>query len=136
MPIDLTGPGNEALLAHEDHGIKGRYACVEQITELPDGRTEWRLVTSSTPAGFIPKALADKTLPARIALVRSDSDFFFLLLMSLLQDVTSFMDWYYTCYLKPKNTKTSASAGSGNFVVREWTWPGSFPPRLFHCNDR
>ncbi|KAJ7453570.1 hypothetical protein B0H11DRAFT_2161301 [Mycena galericulata] len=74
LPIDLTGPGDEALRAHEDRGIKGRYACVERITELPDGRgTEWRLVTSSTPAGLIPKALAEKTLPARISLVSSYS---------------------------------------------------------------
>ncbi|KAJ7102852.1 hypothetical protein C8R44DRAFT_640750 [Mycena epipterygia] len=70
MPIDLTGPGDEELLAQEHTGIKGRYACVEMITELADGRTEWRLVTCSTPAGLIPKSLADKTLPARISLVR------------------------------------------------------------------
>ncbi|KAJ7736995.1 hypothetical protein DFH07DRAFT_96528 [Mycena maculata] len=68
LPIDLTDPADEALLSYEGRGIKGRYACVEMITELPDGRTEWRLVTSSTPAGLIPKALAEKTLPARIAL--------------------------------------------------------------------
>ncbi|KAJ7484976.1 hypothetical protein B0H11DRAFT_1722616 [Mycena galericulata] len=97
VPIDLTGPGDEALRAHEDRGIKGRYACVERITELPDGRgTEWRLITSSTPAGLIPKALAEKTLPARISL-----------------DVTSFMDWYYTCYLKPKNLKVTVPGRSG-----------------------
>ncbi|KAJ7018479.1 hypothetical protein C8F04DRAFT_977262 [Mycena alexandri] len=83
IPIDSTGPGDEELLAKEDRGVKGRYACVEKITELPNGRTEWRLVTSSTPAGLIPKSLGDKTLPARISL-----------------DVASFMDWYYTCYLK------------------------------------
>ncbi|KAJ6632124.1 hypothetical protein B0H10DRAFT_5248 [Mycena sp. CBHHK59/15] len=70
MPIDLTGPEDVALLAQEDRSVKGRYACVEKITELPNGRTEWRLVTSSTPAGLIPKFLADKSLPARISLVR------------------------------------------------------------------
>ncbi|KAJ7267250.1 hypothetical protein C8J57DRAFT_1068192, partial [Mycena rebaudengoi] len=69
LPIDLTGPGDEALLAQEGHGIKGRYACVEKITQLPDGRTEWRLVTSNTPGGWIPKFLVEKTLPARISLV-------------------------------------------------------------------
>ncbi|KAF8202594.1 hypothetical protein K438DRAFT_1581005, partial [Mycena galopus ATCC 62051] len=97
LPVDLTGPGDEALLAHEERGIKGRYTCVEKIMELRDGRTEWRLVTSSTPAGSIPKSLADKTLPARISL-----------------DVTSFMDWYYTCYLKPRTIeKDTRQGGSG-----------------------
>ncbi|KAJ7102868.1 hypothetical protein C8R44DRAFT_682292, partial [Mycena epipterygia] len=62
MPIDLMGPGDE-LLAQEHAGIKGRYACVEMITELAGGRTEWRLVTCSTPAGLIPKSLADKPYP-------------------------------------------------------------------------
>ncbi|KAJ7199125.1 hypothetical protein GGX14DRAFT_173710 [Mycena pura] len=100
LPVDLTGPGDEALLALEEHGIKGRYTCVEQIMELPDGRTEWRLVTSSTPAGSIPKSLAEKTLPARISL-----------------DVTSFIDWYYTCYLKPKTIEKDTTQGGSGYSL-------------------
>ncbi|KAJ6542008.1 hypothetical protein DFH09DRAFT_929154 [Mycena vulgaris] len=93
MPVDLTGPGDQELLVGlEERGVKGRYACVEKITELPDGRTEWRLVTANTPAGLIPKALADKALPARIAL-----------------DVTSFMDWYYTSYVKTHKIEADAA---------------------------
>ncbi|KAJ7453733.1 hypothetical protein FB451DRAFT_1049948 [Mycena latifolia] len=120
LPVDLTGPGDEVLLAHEEHGIKGRYTCVEKITELPDGRTEWRLVTSSTPAGSIPKSLAEKTLPARISLV--GRNFISFLLYSptnfIFEDVTSFIDWYYTCYLKPKtieNDTTLSSSGNPIF---------------------
>ncbi|KAJ7820725.1 hypothetical protein B0H14DRAFT_2599799 [Mycena olivaceomarginata] len=99
LPVDLTGPDNEVLLAHEERGIKGRYNCVEKITDLPDGRTEWRLVTSSTPAGSIPKSLAENTLPARISL-----------------DITSFIDWYYTCYLKPKTFEKDTTLGGSALV--------------------
>ncbi|KAJ7276703.1 hypothetical protein C8J57DRAFT_1504530 [Mycena rebaudengoi] len=73
LPIDLTGPGDEALLAQKGHGIKGRYACVEKITQLLDGCTEWRLVTSSPPAVGFPSSLRKRLCPPGSPLMSSAS---------------------------------------------------------------
>ena len=44
IPIDLSGPEDVELAKLEEKGVKGLYASVEQLTELEDGKTEWRYV--------------------------------------------------------------------------------------------
>lgn len=49
IPIDLSSPGDEELAKLEEKGVKAKYASVEQILELPDGKVEWKMATSSSP---------------------------------------------------------------------------------------
>jgi hypothetical protein len=49
--------------------VKGRYASVECIKELPNGNTEWRMATSSSPGGHIPAFIVDSTMPGFISAV-------------------------------------------------------------------
>ena len=42
---------------------------VERLLELGDGRTEWKMATSSDPGGLIPNFLAESALPSKIAQV-------------------------------------------------------------------
>ena len=45
LPIDLTSDPNDADLAKlEEKGIKGRYCSVERLSEIEDGKVEWRCV--------------------------------------------------------------------------------------------
>jgi hypothetical protein len=74
IPIDLTGPDDEELAKLEEHGVRGRYVSAEWIKELGDGRTEWRMATSSTPGGNIPTFLAEASISKSIAEVTA---FFF-----------------------------------------------------------
>jgi len=67
IPIDLSSPGDKDLAKLEEKGVKARYSSVEQILELPDGKVEWRMATSSTPGGTIPQILAEATMPSKIA---------------------------------------------------------------------
>jgi len=79
IPIDLSSPGDEDLAKLEERGVRGRYTSVEQILELPDGRVEWRMATSSAPGGAIPRILAESTLPSKIS-----------------EDVPRFLDWLHS----------------------------------------
>jgi Protein of unknown function (DUF3074) len=67
IPVDLSSDPELANL--EEKGVKGRYVSVERITELPNGKTEWRMATSSSPGGRIPALVVDKTMPGTISAV-------------------------------------------------------------------
>jgi len=64
IPVDLSGDSELANL-EEKEVVKGRYASVESIKELPNGNTEWRMATSSSPGGRIPAFIIDNTLSPR-----------------------------------------------------------------------
>jgi Protein of unknown function (DUF3074) len=53
----------------EEKGVRGRFVSVESIKELPGGKTEWRMATSSSPGGRIPAFVVEKTMPSSIAAV-------------------------------------------------------------------
>ncbi|KAF8275059.1 hypothetical protein EI94DRAFT_1712287 [Lactarius quietus] len=65
IPVDLTSEPDLAKL--EESGVKGRYVSVECLTELPSGKTEWRMATSSSPGGRIPSFLVDNTMASTIS---------------------------------------------------------------------
>jgi len=65
IPVDLTSDPELAKL--EEKGVKGRYVSVESLTELPTGKTEWRMATSSNPGGRIPSFLVDSTMASTIS---------------------------------------------------------------------
>lgn len=67
IPLDLTGEPELAKL--EEKGVKGRYVSVECLTELPSGKTEWRMATSSSPGGSIPAFLVNNTMASAISAV-------------------------------------------------------------------
>jgi len=77
IPVDLTSDPELAKL--EEKGIKGRYVSVECLTELPSGKTEWRMATSSSPGGRIPTFLVDNTMASTIS-----------------ADVPHFLKWFQT----------------------------------------
>ncbi|KAF7290687.1 hypothetical protein MIND_01309000 [Mycena indigotica] len=102
IPIDLDDSDLEKGV------VKGRYSCVENITDLSDGQTEWRLVTCNTPGGWIPTRLAENSLPARMAL-----------------DVVSFIDWYSIFYLKTRTLETmSTSRNRQRFMSASFAFLG------------
>jgi len=68
IPVDLSGDPELAKL-EEKEVVKGRYASVESIKELPNGNTEWRMATSSSPGGRIPAFIVDNTMPGFISAV-------------------------------------------------------------------
>jgi len=69
IPIDPTSLGDGALATPQLKGVQGRYVSVERLLELEDGRTEWKMATSSDPGGLIPSFLAESMLPSKIAQV-------------------------------------------------------------------
>ncbi|KAI9446496.1 hypothetical protein H4582DRAFT_569251 [Lactarius indigo] len=77
IPVDLTGEPELAKL--EERGVKGRYVSVESLTELPSGKTEWRMATSSSPGGRIPTLLVENTMASAIS-----------------ADVPHFLKWFQT----------------------------------------
>ena len=68
IPVDLSNDPELAKL-EEKEVVKGRYASVERIKELPDGNTEWRMATSSSPGGRIPAFIVDNTMSGFISAV-------------------------------------------------------------------
>lgn len=79
IPIDLSSPEDADLAKLEEKGVKGRYVSVEQLAELENGNTEWRMATSSTPGGLIPSFLTESTMNSTIA-----------------EDVSHFMKWLHS----------------------------------------
>ncbi|KAJ7063497.1 hypothetical protein C8F01DRAFT_1133252 [Mycena amicta] len=77
IPVDLSD--NEELSKLEEKGVRGRYVSVERLLELPDGTTEWRMATSSTPGGSIPNFFVEKSMDSKIA-----------------EDVPHFMKWLHS----------------------------------------
>ncbi|KAG9026628.1 hypothetical protein FRB95_008655 [Tulasnella sp. JGI-2019a] len=67
-------------------GVKGKYAAVEWIRELGNGKVEWRMATTSIPGGMIPGFLATGAIPGAIS-----------------KDVKHFLEWM----AKSRNTQTS-----------------------------
>ena len=95
IPINLSSPGDETPAAPEEKGVKGRYASVERILELPDDKIEWRMATASSAGGLIPQFLTDFALPEAVSKVilntlAVDS---FLMVYPLGQDVPLFLKW-------------------------------------------
>lgn len=91
IPIDLSDdPELEAL---EEKGIKGRYVSVERLTELENGKSEWRMATSSTPGGSIPTFIVESSMASKIAEVRVPSSCLTGCLIASIQDVPHFMNW-------------------------------------------
>ncbi|RDB22259.1 hypothetical protein Hypma_010594 [Hypsizygus marmoreus] len=78
IPIDLSSPEDADLAKLERHGVRGRYVSVERLVELDNGKTEWRMATSSTPGGSIPSFIVESTMAGKIA-----------------QDVPHFMKWLH-----------------------------------------
>lgn len=69
IPVDLSSDPELAKL--EEKGVKGRYASVERVIELPDGKIEWRMAVSSTPGGHIPTFIAESSMAGQITEVRT-----------------------------------------------------------------
>jgi hypothetical protein len=67
IPIDLSSDPELAKL--EEKGVKGRYVSAESIKRLPNGNTEWRMATSSTPGGRIPTFIVESTMASSISAV-------------------------------------------------------------------
>ncbi|KAI5124574.1 hypothetical protein M0805_003093 [Coniferiporia weirii] len=65
VPIDVSS--DEEMSKAELKGARGRYVSVERIHQLEDGKTEWRMATSSTPGGSIPRFIAQASAPSQIA---------------------------------------------------------------------
>ena len=65
IPITLSSPEDEDLAALEEKSVKGRYASVERILELPGDKIEWRMALSSSPGGLIPQFITDSVVPRR-----------------------------------------------------------------------
>ena len=71
IPIDLTS--DPELAKFEEKGVKGRYVSVESIQELPNGNTEWRMATSSSPGGRIPTFVVESSMASSISAVSISS---------------------------------------------------------------
>jgi len=67
IPIDLSSDPELAKL--EEKGVKGHYVSVEIIKQLPNGNTEWRMATSSSPGGRIPTFIVESTMASAISAV-------------------------------------------------------------------
>ena len=69
VPISLSSPEDEELAVLEEKGVKGRYASVERILELPGDRVEWRMALASSPGGLIPQFITDSVVPQEVSKV-------------------------------------------------------------------
>ncbi|KAH9043279.1 hypothetical protein EDB85DRAFT_1856229, partial [Lactarius pseudohatsudake] len=94
IPIDLTSEPDLAKL--EERGVKGRYVSVECLTELPSGKTEWRMATSSSPGGRIPAFLVENTMASTISAVSISRYLRRGTGYMGFQDVPHFLKWFQT----------------------------------------
>lgn len=69
VPVDLSD--DPELKKLEEKGIQARYVSVELLKELPDGKVEWRMATSSRAEGNLPQFLTERAMPSSIANVCS-----------------------------------------------------------------
>ncbi|KAG9056430.1 hypothetical protein FS842_010701 [Serendipita sp. 407] len=74
VPIDVSS--EVELVQQEFRGTRGSYAAIEHVKELPDGGVNWRMITTSTPGGYIPQFIVEKQMPGKIK-----------------EDVAAFMGW-------------------------------------------
>lgn len=65
IPVDLSPVPEFAKL--EGNRVKGRYVSVERLKELPGGRLEWRMATTSVAGGMVLQSLTEMSMPANIA---------------------------------------------------------------------
>ncbi|KAI0636714.1 hypothetical protein C8Q77DRAFT_1154628 [Trametes polyzona] len=93
LPVDVSD--NEEYVKLEEKGVKGRYASVERIQELENGKVEWRMATSSTPGGNIPQFVVDSSMPSTIS-----------------KDVTHFLHWLHSNRGKASAASTGEAAAS------------------------
>lgn len=68
IPVDLSPDPELAKL--EEKGVHGRYVSIERLTELENGKVEWRMATSSKAGGLLPQSLTEMSVPSNIAHVR------------------------------------------------------------------
>ncbi|KAK9239753.1 hypothetical protein V1525DRAFT_338711 [Lipomyces kononenkoae] len=47
--------------------VRGRYASIEYLQELPDGKMKWTMAFTSDGGGFIPRFIQNLALPSTIA---------------------------------------------------------------------
>ncbi|TFY83441.1 hypothetical protein EWM64_g557 [Hericium alpestre] len=88
VPIDVSDDAD--MFKREFKATKGTYTSVESIKELPNGKVEWRMATSSSPGGKIPSWIVENTMAGTIA-----------------ADVTHFLDWYKT--VRPKRNDAAVA---------------------------
>ena len=65
IPVDLSSDPELAKL--EEKGVKARYVSVELLQELPDGKVEWRMASSSRAEGLIPQFFTERAMAASIS---------------------------------------------------------------------
>ncbi|KAG8980644.1 hypothetical protein FRB94_010045 [Tulasnella sp. JGI-2019a] len=85
VPFDTSG--DEAMLAMEERGIRGKYAAIQRIKELEDGHVELRKASTTTMGGLIPDWFITRSVPANMA-----------------QDIGRFITW-----VKPQGRNPSQS---------------------------
>ncbi|KAL5529200.1 hypothetical protein ACEPAG_5174 [Sanghuangporus baumii] len=104
IPVDVTA--DPEMSKAELKGARGRYVAVERLQELENGKTEWRMATSSTPGGSIPSFVAQASIPSTVA-----------------NDVTLFLKWYNSDkeYFKKGIIKNAQEQGSGTAAAAEPT---------------
>ena len=44
ISIPFETSSDEALMAFEETGVRGKYIAIDRLTELEDGRVEWRYI--------------------------------------------------------------------------------------------
>ena len=49
--------------------MKGRYASIERILELPEDKVEWRVAASSSAGGRVPQFITNAVMPEALARV-------------------------------------------------------------------
>ncbi|OCH93405.1 hypothetical protein OBBRIDRAFT_790279 [Obba rivulosa] len=89
IPVDLSDDAELAKL--EEKGVRGRYVSVERLKELDNGKVEWRMATSSTPGGSIPKFIAEGSMDSTIS-----------------KDVTHFLHWLHATKAKSETAPAPA----------------------------
>ncbi|KAI0372923.1 hypothetical protein BV20DRAFT_963358 [Pilatotrama ljubarskyi] len=109
LPVDLSD--NADLAKMEEKGVKGRYASVERIQELENGKVEWRMATSSTPGGKIPQFVAESSMASTIS-----------------RDVTHFLEWLHANRGKAEAQPTSGEAAPSTAADMHATAEESAPP--------
>jgi hypothetical protein len=63
-----TLPSSKLVSGELNRGkiVLGKYAAIERVTRLPDGRIEWLTGTESDAGGNLPRWLQEKSVPGQI----------------------------------------------------------------------
>lgn len=54
----------------EEKGVHAHYASIERLTELENGKVEWRMATSSKAGGAVPQFMTEMSMASNISHVR------------------------------------------------------------------